>query len=699
MKSLFFVAASALAVSASPVTKVVELIKELQAKVIADGENEQKVYDKFACWCEKTTDRKAKAIEQAKKDIARLGNEVLSLKGKVATLASEIAKLQKEIRENEEDQAKSTSIRQKENTDFQQEKAEMEQTLNALERAVKVLSGAGTGKSFVQLNSHDKSTIEAALSLAEVPRNNVALIRQFMKSGYAPQSASIQGILKDMYTTFATNLEEDTQVEFEKQTAFEKKIALLQEELASMKEQVAKKQAQKADTEVTLADTTQALEDTTNQMNDDAEFFDQTKKNCKAKSDEWSERTRLRTEELDGIKLALKVLTSDEARELFDKAIKPGMETGASFVQLTKTQKNINSAIHAIQRSAAKTQSLKLAALAVQMRKAGHFDKVIKAIDDMIQTLADEGNDDKEKRDECKEKTHRKSEEKYTLEHKIERNGIKIDKLTAKKEKLEEDIELTSEQIKQTKADLKQMTEDREAEHAAFLQAKEDDENAVALLAQAIGHLSSYMDANKVDMGPLQSGRQGGVFTQVSQEPEFEVSEDQAPEATFAGKDDNKQESKGIVSILTMLKEDLQDEITNGVKADKEAEKLFQENKTAAEKLLAELRDKRVNLKAEKADTEATIADTEELKKTNEGKLEAKEEELATLKPGCDWINENFTKRAEFRAAESEGLAQAKAILSGMKTSLIAKKAKMSHGFNDKAFGSAIARMSFLQRK
>jgi hypothetical protein len=84
-------------VSASPVTKVVELIKELEAKVIADGEMEQKVYDKFACWCEKTTDRKAKAIEQAKVDIARLGNEVLSLKGKVATLSAEIAKLQKKI--------------------------------------------------------------------------------------------------------------------------------------------------------------------------------------------------------------------------------------------------------------------------------------------------------------------------------------------------------------------------------------------------------------------------------------------------------------------------------------------------------------------------------------------------------------------------------------------------------------------------
>merc|ERR1711998_683256 len=124
---------------------------------------------------------------------------------------------------------------------------------------------------------------------------------------------------------------------------------------------------------------------------------------------------------------------------------------------------------------------------------------------------------------------------------------------------------MTSEEIKQTKADLKQMTEDREAEHAAFLQAKEDDENAVALLGQAIGHLSSYLDANKVDMGSLQSGRQGGVFLQ--------------QETKFSGKDDNKQESKGIVSILTMLKEDLQDEITNGIKADEASEKLFQKIK------------------------------------------------------------------------------------------------------------------------
>ena len=41
----------------TPVTKVVQLIQEMKAKIESDGKAEQKVYDKFACWCEKTTAR------------------------------------------------------------------------------------------------------------------------------------------------------------------------------------------------------------------------------------------------------------------------------------------------------------------------------------------------------------------------------------------------------------------------------------------------------------------------------------------------------------------------------------------------------------------------------------------------------------------------------------------------------------------
>ena len=43
--------------------KVVTLIEDLKAKIDADGATEQKIYDKFACWCESTTQRKAPSFQ------------------------------------------------------------------------------------------------------------------------------------------------------------------------------------------------------------------------------------------------------------------------------------------------------------------------------------------------------------------------------------------------------------------------------------------------------------------------------------------------------------------------------------------------------------------------------------------------------------------------------------------------------------
>merc|ERR1719375_3118553 len=95
--------------------------------------------------------------------------------------------------------------------------------------------------------------------------------------------------------------------------------------------QRAKKEAEKAAAEEEQAQTSAAYDETTKQMKEDTEFFDTTKAACKAKADEWSERVRARTEEMAGIDKALEILTGDDARALFNKAIKPGMET---FMQM-----------------------------------------------------------------------------------------------------------------------------------------------------------------------------------------------------------------------------------------------------------------------------------------------------------------------------------------------------------------------------
>merc|ERR1719410_1761236 len=83
-----------------PVERGVRLLEDLKEKLSQDEKQEQQAYDKYACWCEKTTARKAAAITNAQDDLRALGQTVLSLKGRIATLTSEIDELDAGIKEN-----------------------------------------------------------------------------------------------------------------------------------------------------------------------------------------------------------------------------------------------------------------------------------------------------------------------------------------------------------------------------------------------------------------------------------------------------------------------------------------------------------------------------------------------------------------------------------------------------------------------
>merc|ERR1719252_206567 len=162
------------AANESPITRVVELIQELKAKVEADGKAEQKTYDKFACWCEKTLARKAAAIDDAKELITKTQQEIIELKGKLGELGATIKQLEKEIAENEEARKEATEIREKENEDYMAEKTEAEQCIGALEAAIKVLTGAGTKKALETLHEAELLSVVAGVRdvLRRVPASH-----------------------------------------------------------------------------------------------------------------------------------------------------------------------------------------------------------------------------------------------------------------------------------------------------------------------------------------------------------------------------------------------------------------------------------------------------------------------------------------------------------------------------------------------
>merc|ERR1719482_1254166 len=254
--------------------------------------------------------------------------------------------------------------------------------------------GAALVQENVQLRA--KYAVSAVLdklpSKIGLPPSRMALLSEFTKAeaGYAPQSATIQGMLGDMYLTFSNNLETSTLDEANQNHDYEEMYATLEKQNNEFKE------TQKVEAESMLADTTKAYEDTEKQMKADIEFFGQTKEACLSKHEEWTIRKKLRDQEIEGIDKALEILTSDDARALFAKSIKPGVESFLQIASVVDAQAPNARAYNALKVQVKKSHSVRLAALAVRIRTAkfGHFEDVIKAIDEMIKTLEEEGADD-----------------------------------------------------------------------------------------------------------------------------------------------------------------------------------------------------------------------------------------------------------------------------------------------------------------
>jgi len=671
------------------VARVVNLVEELKAKIVADGKAEQKVYDKYACWCEGTSARKATDIHREMAEIKSLGSKILSNKGLVATRAAEISELARNMDENRKEQAEATSIREKENAGYTENKALMEQTMNALERAIETLSGAGTKTGLLQMDRpRDELTLlrtAAAVHEAvkrmptdhQLSNKQLSMLAAFTtdpaeyydqkaqkKESYSPASATIQGILKDMYDTLAMNLEHATELDANQFANFEGVSAISAKELATLLSTKTKKEIEKADAEKVLADAQQNHDDTKAQMEASVLLFDETKKVCTSKSIEWSERVRARTEELAGIDKAIEILGSDDAKALFNKSIKTGKET---FLQVASSHESSEPAVrrrvfNVLKTAATASKSLRLASLAASVQEpSGFFGMIVACAYKMIANLEKEQKDDFDHKDWCKEETFKNEQEASRYEYKVQKLNGKLAKFVGHLEELEASRAATMDNLREVRDDIERMEDTRKEARAAFESKKADDIGAVALLAAAIESLTSFYKNNDTGMGEIQ----GSINLLQRREPVFEVSADQAPDGTFTSAGKSTGEAKGIISTLTMIKEDLEDEIKNGEKDDAETSAGFNAEYDAAMTLRQDLLNKKTDLEEAISQVNGEIDAHNEEKADQEGNRDAEHEYLWSIKPDCTWMINNFDSRREKRDTEIAGIHEAIGMLQG----------------------------------
>jgi len=123
----------------SPIGKVLEMISDLQAKVMKEGEGSQKVYEEFSEWCEERSRTLGHEIKTGKAEKEELEAWINKAASTVGSLETKVEQLSGELSTDEADLKAAKDIRTKEHDTFLAEEKELTETIDIVRRAVGII--------------------------------------------------------------------------------------------------------------------------------------------------------------------------------------------------------------------------------------------------------------------------------------------------------------------------------------------------------------------------------------------------------------------------------------------------------------------------------------------------------------------------------------------------------------------------------
>merc|ERR1719329_733154 len=124
-----------------------------------------------------------------------------------------------------------------------------------------------------------------------------------------------------MMEEFGKDLSNAQKEELRAMISFQNLRSAKQQEIAAATDLLNQKSEELAKATQDDAQAKEDLEDTKTQMAADQEFLLQLKKDCKVAAEEYKARTKVRGDEMVALGEALKILTDDEARDLFGRSM------------------------------------------------------------------------------------------------------------------------------------------------------------------------------------------------------------------------------------------------------------------------------------------------------------------------------------------------------------------------------------------
>jgi chromosome segregation ATPase len=628
----------------NPIEKVVQMMADLEQKILGEGNECQKVYDEFAEWCEDRSKDLGFEIKTGKAEVADLSATIQDETAKIDAATSKIDDLAGDIASDEADLKAATKIREKEAADFAAEEKELSTVIDMLQRAIAILEKemAG-GASMMQLKS--ASNLEQALevmvrasAISQADSTKLTAMVQMQSDDsdsdmgapdaavYESKSGGIVDTLNGLLEKAEGQLDSATKAETSNKNKFDLlKQSLLDEikfatkDMDETKKSLAEAGEIKAAAEGDLAVTQKAL-------SEDIAALGDLHQDCMTKAQDFEAETTSRGEELKALAMAKKAVKDSTGG---------ASEQTYSFVQLRSATdlKNFE-VVRMIKDLARKQNAPALAQLASRMSSAirlNHgadvFAKIKAMISDMVEKLEKEQAEAAELKQWCDKELAETTAKKEASTATFEKLSTKIDAKTSQSKKLKEEVATLQKELAELAKSQAEMDKIRAEEKEVYEKNKPELEAGLKGIKLALKILNDYYA--KADKSHGSSDGAGS----------------------------------GIIGMLEVIESDFTKGLTEMVAAEQMAAAGYEkETKENAIEKTTKNQDVKYKTK-EAASLDKAVAELSTDLEGVQAELEAVNEYLASLEKKCTYKVESYEERKARREAEITGLKEALEIL------------------------------------
>merc|ERR1719454_2251892 len=366
------------AVKVSPIEKTLELLTSLQAKIVKEGEAEQKTYEEFSQYCNDESMETKFEIKTGESDVERSKATIADNTAKIGAAEAKIEELSTTLATSAADLKAATEIREKDHAE----------TVDMLGRAIGIIEREMAKTAFTQTGGMDKvvDALNGLLNAASVNAMDKVKITALVQAqsgdedlslqpggapdpaAYKSKSGGIVATLEDMLEKAKAEHAEAQKAEMNAKFDFDMLKQKLEDATANGNKELGETKTEKAAAEEAKAVAEGELETADTGVADDSKKLNDLQQECMTKATDYETSQHSRSEELAAL---------EKAKSILEEKTGGAADRAYSFVQVkseirtsTKNDQLKDRVLVLVQGMADKDGSKMLSLLAERLRSA-----------------------------------------------------------------------------------------------------------------------------------------------------------------------------------------------------------------------------------------------------------------------------------------------------------------------------------------